>query len=310
MTRTGTTDTSRVNRWVGAICAGAMMVVYILYYWLLAPTNLTTDAANLRDVRHLVLWGSASLVLSVVILWCMGISAIVIRRYHRQLDRREWRIVLLVALAVTTVMLLILWYSAGFVVSEASDVLLKPLFKAKHPVKLVVTSSNGLGIPMVIGLLLATVLVSRRVGSSTAAELGERIRWFRTLLYSAGAFLATLIYEVFRLYQWGADLAACGQAMVGAELTGLGSSLTLAHGLIFSSFMALIFLPTAIQLDHREDTLVSSAAAADAKFDREHWAMVNRIEGSPLTALGSYVAVLLPTLTAVFTKALESWVHT
>jgi hypothetical protein len=37
--------------------------------------------------------------------------------------------------------------------------------------------------------------------------------------------------------------------------------------------------------------------------------MVHRIEESPLTALGSYVAVLLPMLTGVLTKVLEAWVH-
>jgi hypothetical protein len=64
-----------------------------------------------------------------------------------------------------------------------------------------------------------------------------------------------------------------------------------------------------MQLDHREHVLVSEAAKADPKFDRENWAMAHQIEASPLTALGSYVAVLLPMITGVLTKVLEGWVH-
>lgn len=303
-------DSHWMTRWLGPICVGGMMAVYGTYYLLLAPQELKFDPASLRDVKHLVLWGSSSLVLSLVMLWSLGISLLVMRRYRGLLGRREWGAVLTIGGIVIVGMVLLLIFNPGFVGSKASDAILGPLFNAKPRVQLVVNTANGVGIPLSLFLLVACVLVSRRVSSCSATELGERIRWFRTLLYSAGAFLAALIYQVFRLYQWGASLSPSGESLEpGGERAGLASSLTLASGLIFSGFMALVFLPTAIQLDHREDALVSAAASAEAKFDRATWAMVHRIEESPLTALGSYVAVLLPMLTGVLTKVLEAWVH-
>lgn len=304
-------DSHWLMRWLGPICVGCMMVLFGTYYRLLAPKGLlaptvTLDAARLREVKHLVLWGSSSLVLSIVMLWCLGISLLLIRRYRGLLRRTEWRALGAIGGIVITAMGVVLLFNPGFVTGEASDAILRPLFKAKREVGWVVTAANAVGIPLSLLLLLASVLVSRDVSSCRADQLGERIRWYRTLLYSAGAFLAALIYEVFRLYQWGASLGAGGDSLENAaERVGLASSLTLAHGLIFSGFMALVFLPTAIQLDHREDALVSAAANAEPTFDRTKWAMVHRIEGSPLTALGSYVAVLLPMLTGILTKVLE-----
>lgn len=312
MSQEGSWDDSHwVTRWLGPICVGCMMVLFGTYYRLLAPTGLLAptvklDAARLREVKHLVLWGSSSLVLSIVMLWCLGISFLLIRRYRGLLGRTEWRAMATIGGIVIIGMGVVLLSTTGFVASEASDAILRPLFKTKRAVGWVVKAANAAGIPLSLLLLLASVLVSRDVSSCCADQLGDRIRWYRTLLYSAGAFLAALIYEVFRLYQWGASLAPAGESLeTAAERAGLASSLTLAHGLIFSGFMALVFLPTAIQLDHREDALVSTAANAEPTFDRTKWAMAHRIEGSPLTALGSYVAVLLPMLTGILTKVLE-----
>jgi hypothetical protein len=297
-----------MTRWLGPICVGAMMLVYGAYYGLLAPEELTFDSPSLRDLKHLVLWGSSSLVLSLVMLWCMGVSITVVLRYHGQLSRREWWGVLAIGCAVIVGMLLLLKFAPGFVGSKASDAILGPLFEHNENVGVVVTVANACGIPLSIAVLLGSVLVSRRVSECSATDLGERIRAFRILLYSAGAFLAALIYEVFRLYQWGASIGPGGEILeLAGERAGLASSLTLASGLIFSGFMALVFLPTAIQLDHREATLVSAAAAeAEEKFDRGKWGVIHRIQESPLTALGSYVAVLLPLITGVLTKVLEA----
>jgi hypothetical protein len=294
-------------RWLVPICVGAMMVVYATYYGLLAPEELKFDQASLRDVKHLVLWGSSSLVLSLVMLWCMGVSIMVVLQYRRLLSGVEWRRLLAIAGAVVVGMLLLLKFNPGWVTSAAGDAILGPLFTHTPEVNTVVTAANACGVPLSLAVLVGCLLVSRGVSSCTATDLGERIRAFRTLLYSAGAFLAALIYEVFRLYQWGASLGPGGEFLEpGGEREGLASSLTLASGLIFSGFMALMFLPTAIQLDHREDVLVSLEAKDQQEFDRAKWAIIHRIEESPLTALGSYVAVLLPLITGVLTKVLEA----
>jgi hypothetical protein len=295
-------DSHWVVKWLAPICAGGMILVFALYYSLFGGLNL-----SVRDFTYLVLWGSSSLVLSVVMLWCFGISVLVLRRHGRLFDRRDRRVWVFMGLVVTAVMLWMLLSVAGFVAGTPSDAILRPFFERRPDVYKVVTGANLVGIPLSLLLLMSCVAISRGVSSSGATELGERIRWFRMLLYSAGAFLAALIYEVFRLYQWAASLGADGGSpKPDDDHTGLASSLTLAHGLIFSGFMALVFLPTAIQLDRREDHLVSEAASADPKFDRARWALLHRIEESPLTALGSYVAVLLPLITGLLTKVLEA----
>jgi hypothetical protein len=240
-------DARWTTRWMVPICAGVMLVVYSIYYHLLAPEHFRADAEGLRELKHLVLWGSSSLVLSLVILWCLGVSLLVIRNYHRLLRQTESWAVAVIGGIVFAGMLVVLFGSSDFLGSEASGTILRPLFKAKPHVYGVVYANNALGIALTLSVLTACILVSRRVSSCSAAELGERIRWFRTLLYSAGVFLAALIYEVFRLFQWGASLTPGGD-----ERTGLASSLTLASGLISSAFMVLVFLPEAIQLDHRE----------------------------------------------------------
>lgn len=280
--------------------AAVMVVLFGVYYWLLAaPEPIGHTMQEVVHEQHKVLWGSSSLVLNLAMLWCLGVCVFASDRYADVLPPAAWRMVwgLVVAAVVIAAGLAT---RAGFVGGNASGAILGDLFEAASGVGWIVGANNVVGTPIVLLMILASVILSRHVRSCTPSQLGERVRWFRALLYSAGALLATAIYQFFRLYDWGATV----QAPDGTH-AGLASSLALASGILLSCFLAVVFLPSAILLHHRMDDLVGEAAQGVAEFDRGQWTAEHRVGGSPLTAMGSYVALILPMLSGFLTRVLE-----
>lgn len=285
--------------WAPVIGAAAATGLFCAYY-LLIDMRIGSLADVTRE-QGKILWGSSSFVLNLAMIWSSTVCVLAIHQLSNSFTRRQ-RSVIFVAFGLLYLLLTYLVYRSGGVAGRAAGTLLENIQtgEAKN-VFAIIDVNNGVAVLVAILLALALVFVTRGAGEASVRSLADRIHWFNLLLYSGGVVLATAVYEIYQLFQWGASLD-----LQRESLQALASSIAVGAGLVFSSLLVLIVVPPAIRLNRRLHILMSEAVGSASDFEPEKWLLKEGIESTPLSSLSAYVAVLLPAATGLMTK-LPGW---
>lgn len=289
---------NRLRDWVPVFGAAAAASLFYAYYRV-----IEMDIGNLADVvreQGRILWASSSFVLNLAMMWCLIVSVLAIRRF---LSAYNLKHLVAIFLGFTLLLAFIVWLvHRGEVAGEVGTALLERIPEQDAAnVLLIVDINNAAAILVAVVLVLAFVFVGRGAEESSASVLADRIRWFNSLLYSAGVVLATGVYEVYWLFRWPASLDANRDS-----LEPLASSIATGAGLVFSSLLALIVVPPAVRLNRCLQAIMAQAAKNATNFEPASWMSVEGIDATPLRSLSGYVAVLLPAATGLLTK-LPGW---
>jgi len=281
---------------IGASTCALLFACY--YFSLLRSRSASLDQCSFTLEQGTVLWGSTSLVLDLSMLWSIIIGSWIIAGRLRRLRtrRRRW-----LAFMLSTDVLLCVALSVWRVGGSGSGVRLHKVPEKIPLVDLILRITNVTAASAIVALLFATYFISQGASRCSPAELSRRLRLFRHVLYSAAVLLGVGVYQIFRLYQWGALLH--GLEAEKAWLLEFAYSIAMGGGIAFSWLLVLMFLPSALLLSDALESVASDAARrTDGSLDREKWLIQHRLETAPLRAVGSYVAVLLPALTGFVTN--------
>ena len=255
-----------------------------IYIW-----NLGSELMS----EGMLLWGSAAVMLDVCLLWCLCVAGLVVKDSWSELAKRQRR----------TVTVAVAGLSVAAILSQAIPVLPQDRFMEVLPKEILDIAQsfvrvNNAGVVLaIIALVAAVCLITAEPAEDDPSKLARRIRSFRLTFYSAGTLLGLGVYAVFRLFQWGTEL--------DKTLAPLASSLPMAAGFVFSTLLAVVFLPSALLLAKQRTALMTIAAEQQANFNEKDWSTRHALGSSPLVTLGSYVAVLSPAVTGLLTKMLN-----
>lgn len=280
--------------WAPIIGAAAASALFCIYYWL-----IEMNIANLTEValeQGKILWGSSSFVLNLAMIWCAATSSIAIHHHSNSFKKGQRRIIFL-GFGFIFLFLVRLIYKREVAGRAASKLLENISGSGMDNVFLIINFNNMAATFVALLFVLAFVFISRGTEESSARSLAARIHWFNLLLYSGGLILATAVYEIYQLFQWGVSLYPQPDT-----LKVLASSVAVGGGLVFSSLLMLIVVPPAIRLNRQLRILMSRSAETISDFDPQKWLLQNDIESTPLRSLSAYVAVLLPAATGLLTK--------
>jgi|GEM_PF-5461650 len=299
---------SRYIKWTPALGAGTLGVIFLLYYALLGPEP---DDGDIRFEIARILWASSSMILNVIMIWCIVASWKSIRRYawHRLTPAHKT-----VGGAVALGLLCGLGYmliNQESVVGTQSATLLDLLFARVEHLEILISINNLVGVIVIVSLLFAAISFFVDADEDDEVRFAARLRWFRLTFYSAGALAAVALYQFFRLYGWSALAGAAGiadpaEAEAALRMShALATSIAMASGLILSCLLALIFLPAALYLNAHFGRLVSASAQSEPNFNKATWMEKYNIGTSPIASLGSYAAVFLPSAVGFVAKIVD-----
>ncbi len=281
--------------WAPFIGAVLALALFVGYYVLLEMR--IGDLTAVRREQGKILWGSSALALDLAMFWCIAISAAAIYQHSSSFKRGHNRVILLSG----GFLFILLTPFVNDISGRAGNTLLINIKKSGVLyVDRIINFNNVVAALVVILFVVAVVFVTRGVEESRTELLSERIRWFNLLLYSGGVILAVTVYEVYSLFNWAASLEL--SELRREELHSFASSMAIGGGIVFSSLLMLIMVPSAIKLNIRLGVLMSEAVDPEMEFDPQKWLIRQRIETSPLRSLASYVALLLPIATGFLTK--------
>lgn len=154
----------------------------------------------------------------------------------------------------------------------------------------------------IVGILFSLCTLAANYNMRDAIRGADSVQLFNLSLYSAAAFLAAGIFEIFSIFSWGWNAQNCTRAPV-CDLNP-GDVATCA-GILFSTLLVIMYLPTAIVMDWRMKTLYRAAPNDQKEKGFSDWATSAGLPTSPIKAVSSYGAVLLPFTTGLLAKILQ-----
>jgi hypothetical protein len=258
--------------------AAVFVLLFTAYYFSLPLTgDVGLEAESIAIEQGKILWGSASLLLNLSMLWSIiiGVEIVVLGMKRIRRKRGRW-IALILGAGVLLGLAVTVWEVSG----SGGKVLLEQVTVRVPAVHHILRINNVAAAVAIVTLLFAAYFIGHRAQACTANELSSRLRSFRLTLYSAAVLLGAGVYQIFRLYQWGALMHDLETKR--AWILDYAHGLAIGGGIAFSSLLILIFLPPAILLNHSLDKLTSAAAQKRREFDREKWLIQQGLEVSPL----------------------------
>jgi hypothetical protein len=283
---------------LGLVLITTLFVVY--YYELGMDARFFLNNQKLLKVQEArIQWGVSSVVLSIALVWNLGVAIVIIRQETEALSRfaRRWLWVVLLGIIALTCSFLL-----NFEVGGATGAFMRLSAASGRPIINYIQSfGNLLGAAVVI-LVVASVscLPSGALNLSLHA-LSAKVRAFSISLYSSSALLAIAVFEIYSIFHFG----AISIDKPSKILMSLATTLAASAGALFSVILLTAYAPVAMQLDAAIRAALREAMYADTNLDSEQWRSRNDLETSPLNLIGSYVAMVAPVLVGGLTKLLK-----
>lgn len=311
---------------------------YLIYFQMSDPNAHRLIAGESEEARKLaahlrgmVLWGGTAIALTCALLWNIYLAAW--ETIGHRLIREEWR------QRAGWGLLLAFFAFAGYVMfadaasfydvgGRASNVLLAEIDSARSgskPPSMAIAVNNCLAVLAIISIVGALAVLARASSLETLQSVADAIRRYEWLLYSASMLLVIGLCEIYALYVWGGGIASVTPVPAGndavAMLTRLatekkapGSAMALANnaaigaGFIFSTLLALLFVPVAAAHSDalREKFNEEENAPGAASFD--YTARIRQLGLGSANTFGSLAhvtAIFAPLAVGLATKLLE-----
>lgn len=323
------------EEWPVLFSAVAWLALFLLYFSL---TAIGAQREGGRQFKAMFVFAVTSFALVLSLFWNGYVSRRIFMNLWPDLEKRQQNVlkwaICIGLLAVSGCCL----YTVKFPFSGvAGGQMLELISATPHPllreqILTLLNETNALALLAVLGSITAcsAIALPTRKELSQGLQIHQvayRIRCFRMSLYSSAIVLGLGLVEIVSLYRWaeviGAD-AASSRLKEGLSVEFFGwfkistqsvpaeslnafapvaDGLGFAAGIAFTILLLLIYVPVGLVLEKKLSKLTSAAAIAKRqKFDLPKWQLEHEITGSPLAALGSYLALLSPLLTATLSK--------
>jgi hypothetical protein len=268
-----------------------------------------------------LLWGASGLALVNVLVWSLGLTWRILREYVPSWPITARRVLRYSLVGVLTTAALSAWV-LDFGGNAGVSVITR------------IESDTGLKITRLLWmtnfLLFLTVALTTATccalcapwGVSSARDIAGRIRAFRLSQYLSATLLVVGLIEVAMLYNWG---AVCADAAANSSKAGwlenigtalgwkqpaspeatLARSIPLVAGIVFSTLLAVLYLPVAVVLQRRLHDFMRFEEEQVRAFKASEWLDRLGLDGQPMSVLGGFFALLTPALTGLLTHFLK-----
>lgn len=317
----GTKGYSFPGRMLPLLGIMGLLIIVAVCQWLLAiscpaggmqPQDhslalLRDQALHLEQARGKLLYCAAVALLVFTLLWNTALSGLVILQERQGNVRLTPEYVILYAGVLVIIECVYLfagtplnlggWYENNLLDSLAAF--------ERIPLDRLVTVVDAATAVAILLILLSLGYLIEDVEADDIGRLSRRIYLFKLSIYSAGISLGAGVFELYALYSWAATYTP--HALQGASIA-FSTSMTTATGLLFTALMIIMYLPVAYSLNR------ALVIRYQAKLNRTrvqsgqgmvNWAKDQGVSSIPLSVFGSYVAILVPFVTGILTKALQ-----
>ena len=155
---------------------------------------------------------------------------------------------------------------------------------------------NGLVGAVVVSFIIAAslTLLPTPPQSNTSPEhcLAERMFLLRQALYAAGTVLVAATFELGAVYRWPGAFIRHTEA---PHLDALANAMVVTFGILYSLFLAAVYLPAVTVLGSRAETLARERVG-DSPQRRRWWLRKHDLVASPRAQIASIVAAAGPLL--------------
>jgi hypothetical protein len=276
------------------------VVLFISFYAALKlGRHIDTMTFTPRDAGTLkfrLLWGASALALLMTLIGHLAISVGII--VSNLSGSNKLKLVLMGGCLAGLVAMGTVSYHLGFDMGGGIAILLSETARPALPkgARILLDIINTLVIVSFV-LTVASCACMATTQNSLEGQI-RRIKKFKLSLYLSAAVLALGVLEVYAL----ANLAVARHTGSRESFLVLANSLPLSAGIVFSIFLAAVYLPVALVQGRWLESHFKKLR--QEKEDIADWMTLNGLEGSPLTILGSYIAVFVPLLTGLLTNLL------
>lgn len=286
----------RLSCFLPAAAVALIIITGIAYYlWIgLGGTNDVTSSQLLYAVSIEVLC-TAQWWNFVVALLIVSYS---INKYGQAQRTKRWLILAL---------LLIVAGVSGYFIKSFGGNSQSSLFCAIQciyhvDVNRIETLNNIITTIAVMAILYSLCLLAGPNNMINVRRSADSVQWFTLSLYSAAAFLAAGIFEIFSAFTWGWEAQDCVDKKTCAIAP---EDFAMSGGIMLSVMLIIMYLPTAIIMDRRMRALFYAVPEDKRTEGYSTWIQQVGLPTSPLKAVGSYGAILLPFVTGILTRAIH-----
>lgn len=283
----------------------ATIVVAVLFVYLSAELHLgdgldhqLMDASLAQIEKSRMLWGASALWVAAALTWTAVLSTYVLLS---NLEDEH-----LVVRSLFALLLALLAYFA-FHYLEQNDPSGPLATQLIHDIKMVTKvdvarlTCQGNRLAALTSCLVVLSVSSLCLPSrgDTTSDLARTIRLWTLSLYSASLLLAVGLIEIWALFRLGASVSIEDSIK---PFTAVADGFALAAGLVFSLFLAAMYMPVAVLHLHWLGRHIAVARQDDPKIKIDEWLAQHGLKASPVS-VGTALAA--PVFAFVFTTIVK-----
>jgi hypothetical protein len=284
----------------GTLFAALYAAFYVsLGFWRpLGKLCLTRPTA--LALRSEMLWGASGAALSTALIFHQLIAIHIISNFLSRASAKTrstiWRSALL--LSVLLIGAELTFDMGGAIATFMADPINRYI---QLPARILLLLLNVMVCISFVLVLMSCACLARDL--SVPELLIEKIGQFRASLYSSAAVLALSVFEIYMIFSWAANL---DDAQHG-ELMLLTDSLAFSAGIVFSIFLAAVYLPVAFSQDYFLLRHINDLKKSNESFKLDEWMRFKGIEDFPLKIFSSYTAVFVPLVAGLLANLLRKF---
>ena len=144
-------------------------------------------------------------------------------------------------------------------------------------------------------MVLACCALMRTINVQSAADMRDILFLFKISLYTSTSFFLTGQLEIYALFKWAGRWVESTADEPDVDFSGMGDSLTIETGLLFSVLLLAVFLPVSL----RHQAWINQGYLQDGLVKLG-------VEKAPIAEFGNYIVCMSPLIVG-FTSNLTSW---
>jgi hypothetical protein len=282
---------------VVSIIPFALFISFIGGYLLLAVLTGYRPASQIDDKEFMArqLWAAAVLILSIVLIWNVGVA---VRVLLRATCIERWFVVGAVLLAGALYGLgypILAGAGRGYLGQVGTEAIRLTERSTGIPVPIVVVTLNTITAAVVAMVIGALGVLMYRGETDLSPECERAItRESRVLLLSSAALLVAGVVEIVFLFHWTSTIHP---SVLGVKTAVAANTFAIQAGAVFSMMLLMIYAPVFVLHESRVARLVDTQKPAD----REKWLKKNGLHRSLSGILTNLVALASPWLSGLGT---------
>jgi len=297
-------------QWLPVIASAACVALFVSYYFLFQIEHEEFALDRATELENKIVFAGSSFALILSLLWAWFVGFFLLRHYYSKMSLGGQTLVSVCVVAGISVGSILVFSSSDAGGGLAAWAIAQVDGRGRFHVQSLLTITNWM--TMVAAVLNIAVCYALAAPKSTENmdDLSDAITAFKLSLYSASILLVAGIIEIGSFFQWAAaawydDQAESVRSLSHGENAGsrIAEGMILTAGLVFTTSLIVVYAPSAMKLHERLTALTAKEAQRNPDtFDVAKWNLIHRVDSSPLSAFGSYLAFALPLLTSFLSK--------